>query len=97
MYRGPSYYIRKNWFRQTGSGKVFRKIKKALDKLSAMRYDIQVAAVTARLPANTTLVMVSGSIAQLGEHLPYKQRVTGSSPVVPTKKDYSMSSPFIFV
>ena len=31
-----------------------------------------------------------GSIAQLGEHLPYKQRVTGSSPVVPTKKtDYT--------
>ena len=29
--------------------------------------------------------MKSGSIAQLGEHLPYKQRVTGSSPVVPTK------------
>ena len=26
-----------------------------------------------------------GSIAQLGEHLPYKQGVTGSSPVVPTK------------
>ncbi len=25
-----------------------------------------------------------GGIAQLGEHLPYKQRVTGSSPVVPT-------------
>ena len=24
-----------------------------------------------------------GSIAQLGEHLPYKQRVTGSSPVGP--------------
>ena len=28
--------------------------------------------------------MVCGRIAQLGEHLPYKQRVTGSSPVVPT-------------
>ena len=27
---------------------------------------------------------VRGSIAQLGEHLPYKQGVTGSSPVVPT-------------
>ena len=26
----------------------------------------------------------NGSIAQLGEHLPYKQEVTGSSPVVPT-------------
>ena len=29
-------------------------------------------------------VCVFGSIAQLGEHLPYKQGVTGSSPVVPT-------------
>ena len=28
-----------------------------------------------------------GSIAQLGEHLPYKQRVRGSSPLVPTKED----------
>ena len=28
----------------------------------------------------------NGSIAQLGEHLPYKQRVIGSSPIVPTKK-----------
>ena len=31
--------------------------------------------------------MANGSIAQLGEHLPYKQRVTGSSPVVPTNKE----------
>ena len=27
----------------------------------------------------------NGSLAQLGEHLPYKQRVIGSSPIVPTK------------
>ena len=27
---------------------------------------------------------MNGSIAQLGEHLPYKQRVIGSSPIVPT-------------
>ena len=27
----------------------------------------------------------NGSLAQLGEHLPYKQGVTGSSPVTPTK------------
>ena len=27
---------------------------------------------------------MDGSIAQLGEHLPYKQGVTGSSPVSPT-------------
>ena len=26
----------------------------------------------------------NGILAQLGEHLPYKQRVTGSSPVTPT-------------
>ena len=36
-----------------------------------------------------------GSIAQLGEHLPYKQRVIGSSPIVPTKKDF-LSSPFLY-
>ena len=28
---------------------------------------------------------MNGSLAQLGEHLPYKQGVTGSSPVTPTK------------
>ena len=28
--------------------------------------------------------MRQGVLAQLGEHLPYKQRVTGSSPVGPT-------------
>ena len=28
--------------------------------------------------------LVLGVLAQLGEHLPYKQRVTGSSPVGPT-------------
>ena len=27
---------------------------------------------------------IYGSIAQLGEHLPYKQGVIGSSPIVPT-------------
>ena len=30
------------------------------------------------------LTIIYGVLAQLGEHLPYKQRVTGSSPVVPT-------------
>ncbi len=34
---------------------------------------------------NISLVVDNnGSLAQLGEHLPYKQRVTGSSPVAPT-------------
>ena len=28
-------------------------------------------------------VVTNGILAQLGEHLPYKQRVTGSSPVGP--------------
>ena len=30
------------------------------------------------------LSKTQGSIAQLGEHMPYKHGVTGSSPVVPT-------------
>ena len=33
-----------------------------------------------------------GSLAQLGEHLPYKQRVTGSSPVTSTKQEKSEPS-----
>ena len=33
------------------------------------------------IPLGVTILY--GSIAQLGEHLPYKQRVTGSSPVGP--------------
>ena len=37
-----------------------------------------------RLRRETQATQKRGSIAQLGEHLPYKQRVTGSSPVVPT-------------
>ena len=35
------------------------------------------------LPSNVAIT--NGSIAQLGEHLPYKQRVIGSSPIVSTK------------
>ena len=33
-----------------------------------------------------------GRIAQLGEHLPYKQGVIGSSPVAPTKTPWPGSS-----
>ena len=29
-------------------------------------------------------------VAQLGEHLPYKQRVTGSSPVGPIYNEYAV-------
>ena len=42
--------------------------------------------VGVRLPSSAPLFYLSGCIAQLGEHLPYKQGVTGSSPVVPTIK-----------
>ena len=34
---------------------------------------------------NIYVVVIFGRIAQLGEHLPYKQGVIGSSPIVPTK------------
>ena len=54
--------------------KNIKKLKKGVDKSLLIVYINQVA--------NTARQY--GSIAQLGEHLPYKQRVTGSSPVVPT-------------
>ena len=31
--------------------------------------------------------LINGILAQLGEHLPYKQRVIGSSPIGPTFKE----------
>ena len=50
-------------------------MEKGVDKFGDLVYYKQVVARAA---------VWYGSIAQLGEHLPYKQRVTGSSPVVPT-------------
>ena len=46
---------------------------KALDRLFQLWYNIK------RCKKN-----VCGSLAQLGEHMPYKHRVTGSIPVAPT-------------
>ena len=43
--------------------------------------------VTAEVAGSSPAWVVQyGILAQLGEHLPYKQRVTGSSPVGPTYK-----------
>ncbi len=42
--------------------------------------------------SNLVRVTIFGSIAQLGEHLPYKQRVIGSSPIVPTKRKRQFST-----
>ena len=33
---------------------------------------------------------IDGRLAQLGEHLPYKQRVIGSSPILSTKKEIDL-------
>ncbi len=52
--------------------------KKPIDKPKLMWYNMQVVGKKTH-----------GSIAQLGEHLPYKQRVIGSSPIVSTKRSGS--------
>ena len=39
-------------------------------------------------PGRLKIYIFIGILAQLGEHLPYKQRVTGSSPVGPTNQFY---------
>ena len=44
-----------------------------------------------RFPQESPFYSSYGRIAQLGEHLPYKQGVTGSSPVVPTMRWLSSS------
>ena len=40
--------------------------------------------VTAEVESSSLFWVVCGILAQLGEHLPYKQRVIGSSPIGPT-------------
>ena len=42
------------------------------------------AEVEGSSPSGVVSSLCHGILAQLGEHLPYKQRVTGSSPVGPT-------------
>ena len=56
--------------------------KKSVDILRSSRYTIEVGCRKATYR--------NGIIAQLGEHLPYKQRVIGSSPIGPTslKSEY---------
>ena len=39
--------------------------------------------VTAEVESSSLFWVVCGILAQLGEHLPYKQRVIGSSPIGP--------------
>ena len=41
------------------------------------------------------IIAFYGRLAQLGEHLPYKQRVTGSSPVLSTKKIFLLISEWL--
>ena len=57
----------------------------ALASGASLRKEVQVQVLLpAPIPPNR-IACSYGSIAQLGEHLPYKQRVIGSSPIVPTK------------
>ena len=57
-----------------------------VDKKNFLWYHIQADA------RGGTKKCVSGSLAQLGEHLPYKQEVTGSSPVTPTTHNLDQSN-----
>ena len=44
-------------------------------------------------PSTKTEMSLYGVLAQLGEHLPYKQRVTGSSPVGPIYFNHILDMP----
>ena len=41
------------------------------------------AEVVGSSPIRVAFILLCGLLAQLGEHLPYKQRVIGSSPIGP--------------
>ena len=58
-------------------------LKNVLDKKRVPHYN--------RKSAVEKQLLRQGVLAQLGEHLPYKQRVTGSSPVGPTSKSFEIS------
>ena len=70
--------------KESGNRSRAKKIKsffqKAIDKPKKLWYNNQVVGESREY---------DGSIAQLGEHLPYKQRVIGSSPIVSTKRSGS--------
>ena len=61
------------------------KNKKSQKKFKKLLTNKNVADIIHKLLKRTA----NGSIAQLGEHLPYKQRVIGSSPIVSTKRSGS--------
>ena len=69
-------------------------------QLSWLEHTVHTRGVVGSIPivsTNHTLtvwrcVILNGSIAQLGEHLPYKQRVIGSSPIVPTNQKWNYQS-----
>ena len=43
--------------------------------------------VTAKVVGSSPIWVVYGILAQLGEHLPYKQRVIGASPIGPISSE----------
>jgi hypothetical protein len=49
------------------------------------------------LPLFTFLYISYGALAQLGERLPCKQEVAGSSPAGSTKEKFSISSSRLFI
>ena len=59
------------------------KIKYLARWLSRLERRPVTAEVVGSIPIRVVSFSSYGIIAQLGEHLPYKQRVTGSSPVGP--------------
>ena len=59
-------------------------MKKGIDKTTRLWYNI-------KRRRDKRPEMNNGSIAQLGEHLPYKQRVIGSSPIVSITSSKSLA------
>ena len=75
------FYFRKDFltlFAAKSAGKMW------VASLSGQEFEKVSKKVLTNLRESCIMYYVDGSLAQLGEHLPYKQRVIGSSPIVST-------------
>ena len=63
---------------------VFRVYTLTIEKMAQWLSWLERRPVTAEVESSSLFWVVCGVLAQLGEHLPYKQRVIGSSPIGPT-------------
>ena len=65
--------------------KTKQRFDKGLKKSLVVRFSGTILKKNQEKPERSTIEHTYGGVAQLGEHLPCKQRVMGSNPIISTK------------